>query len=289
MSITRRLVVLLLILAGGAQASLLVVYPRPESEQDVRYQYPYELLHQALEHTRADFGPYELQLSPDVLNRQRMILELGRLEGRIQITSLVSTDELEQQLQPIRIPIDKGLLGYRLLLIRKEDQPRFARIDSLDALKRLRTGLGDTWSVTPAFRNAGFSVVTSSDYEALFAMLAGNRFDAFPRGVDEIGPEWQARHDRLPNLSIEDNLLLYLPAPRYFFTGNTPAGRALAKRIETGLTRMRADGTFDALFDDYRAKVLKGISLKGRRLFVLENPVLPPATPLDRTELWWKP
>ncbi|WP_267876184.1 hypothetical protein [Duganella rivi] len=36
--------------------------------------------------------------------------------------------ELEQQYVPVRLPVDKGLLGYRLFLIRGADLPRFAAV-----------------------------------------------------------------------------------------------------------------------------------------------------------------
>ena len=38
---------------------------------------------------------------------------------------------------PVRIPIRKGILGYRIFLIRKQVREKFAKITTLDELKQL--------------------------------------------------------------------------------------------------------------------------------------------------------
>ena len=80
-----------------------------------------------------------------------------------------------------------------------------------------RIGLGSQWSTTKILRAAGFNVVAGSSYDGLFWMLDHDRFDVFPRGVNEIFQEIEARRDSLPNLMIEPSLALYVPTPYYFF------------------------------------------------------------------------
>jgi hypothetical protein len=77
----------------------------------------------------------------------------------------------------VRLPIDKGLLGYRMFLVREADLPRFATVRTLDDLRKLRVGQGKDWIDVPILRKAGFPVVEGTSYPGLFAMLAAGRFD----------------------------------------------------------------------------------------------------------------
>lgn len=270
-------------------APLRVVFPRPETDIDVRDRYAFDLLQEALERTRKDYGEYVLVRSSSPINRLRSVLALNDPAGEVNVINVPTSVSYEQALRPIRIPTDKGLLGYRLLLIRDKDQGRFEGIRNLDQLRQLRAGLQENWAITDVWRQSGFKVVTSSEYEPLFSMLSYGRFDYFLRGVDEIMPEWQSHHDKLPSLQIERGLLIYLPLPRYFFTGRTPEGEKLGQRIEAGLQRLRQDGRFEQMFQVYQSELLKGLKLQGRRVLRLENPNLPAETPLNDSSLWYSP
>ena len=75
-------------------------------------------------------------------------------------------------------------------------------------------------------------------------MPANKRFDYFPRGLYEVWGEQKVNADK--NLVIEDSLMLYYPAPIYFFVNKKNV--ALANRIERGLRIAMQDGSFDKLF-----------------------------------------
>jgi hypothetical protein len=118
-------------------------------------------------------------------------------------------------------------------------------------------------------------------------MSAANRIDLFPRGINEVFHEYAARHDAIPNLAVEKNLLIYYPWPYYFFFNKS--NKALAKRVETGIRKMMKDGSFDAIFMKYnRASIIKA-NLKNRRIIRIKNPTLPKDTPLSDASLWIDP
>jgi hypothetical protein len=52
---------------------------------------------------------------------------------------------------------------------------------------------------------------------------------------------------------------------------------------------MRANGSFDALFDRNFGKLLAGLHLRQRVVIELENPFLPAWVPVKRKELWFDP
>src|SRR6476620_458285 len=109
---------------------VVVVRPAPESRGDIRYDHYWKLLEQALATTEAEFGPYDLQVATTAMNEARSLHELEI--GSHQITILVhgNVADYERRLLPIRFPLDKGLLGYRVFLIRSEEQSALDAVNS---------------------------------------------------------------------------------------------------------------------------------------------------------------
>lgn len=177
----------------------------------------------------------------------------------------------EQGVLTVRIPLVKGLLGSRLLIVRKDTLGLLATAKTLEELKsHVTIGQGHDWPDTTILKAAGFNVVTSAAYETLYPMLKLKRFDAIALGANEVDDEL-ARHPD-PDFAIEKNIALSYPAPVFFFV--TPRKKALAERIEKGLLKMMEDGTFNALFDKRWSKQLLATNLKHRQVFYLPNPLL---------------
>lgn len=276
-----------LLVAPGAQAStpLRVVYPAPESPLDTRSHDLVVLLRTALQRTEASHGPFELVPAPTASSEDRQLLsmEQGRLPN---IVWASGTTEREKRLLPIRIPVRRGLLGFRLLLIHRDRQAALRRVRTAADLRAYSLGQGPNWPETQMFRQMGFQVQTGS-YEALFRMLVSGRFDLFPRGVNEVFGEFSARQAELPDLAVEDSLVLHYPQAYYFFVSRSNPG--LAERVEKGLRLMLQDGSFEAHFWHHHGDAIRQARLAGRRLLKLHNPLLPPGTPLGDARLWFDP
>ena len=263
----------------------VVRYLTPVSEDDTRDVYKIALLEAVLQKTVGTDGPFIMQPTLRMAQvRYKEELERGEM---IDIIWTPTNPQLEEDLLPIRIPILRGLLGYRVFLIRKQDRGRFAAIQTLDELKQLRAGMGADWTDTKILQQNGLNVVTGSSYEGLFEMLINERFYYFPRGINEAQPEYEAREEKFPDLFVEENILLYYPYPYYFFVNKDNVRHA--DRVERGLNMMIEDGSFDELFFEYHQEIIEKSNLKDRRLFKIENPLLPATAPLDRTELWYDP
>jgi hypothetical protein len=275
--------------APAMAAPTVYVYPLSLSAVDSQYMYDYELLRLALEKTRAEFGPYELHASEIGMSQARAAQEIQAGSGKVNIFARSTAIEHETRLLAVRIPLDKGLISYRVFLIREEDQPRFSSVRSLDDLRKLSVGSYTTWADTNILRDNGFNVVTGESYEGLFRMLMASRFDFFSRSVDEAYREYDERKDLLPTMKVEGALLLYFPTTRYFFVQRSAEGERLARRVEQGLNRMIKDGSFDAHFKKFKEPLIERANLKTRRIFRIPNPYLSPETPLGRKELWYDP
>lgn len=200
---------------------------------------------------------------------------------------VVTRPEWEREALPIRIPIDMGLMSYRLFMIREEDQARFSAIRTLDELKSLRSGVGETWSNYRILRHHQFNIVPTNSYEGQFRMLLAKRFDYITRGTHEAFSEIESYRERLPGMAIERDLLLHIPLPLYFFV--SPSQPRLARRIEAGLRLMLTDGSFRNVINQNLGPLIKRARFCERRVFQINNPYLSNETPLDQPALWFDP
>ncbi len=278
----------LLVGQGPARAAMDYVYGyigHPEDHDN----YVYALVEEALARTRGKWGEYSLRTVPEVpRNRQIRELEAGG-SGDITMAVLGTAHDIGKHLRPVAIPVDKGLVGYRALLIRRADQGRFAAVRTADELKPFIFGQNFIWDDVDILKANGLSVQVGEDFEGLFSMLTRGRFDALPRGLGEINREFAERSELYPDMQIERTLLLHYPLPIYFWFSRDPAGENRAQRLEEGLWSMIGDGSFDRIFWKYNHAVLQGLDLAHRRVIQLQNPFLPADTPLSDTRLWLSP
>lgn len=246
--------------------------------------YALALLTAALERTP---GRYQLQPTPVPMAQSRALLAIEHDSKSVQVMWTMTTREREERLLPIRIPIYRGLIGWRVLLQRSADAEQLASVHNLDELKRFSFGQRHDWPDTAILRANGLKVLTSQNYPGLFQMLAAGRFDLFPREVVVAWQEQARAAESGLKLSIDSQLVLHYPTAFYFFTSRNR--QDLAADIERGLEAMIADGSFQRLFEQYHGDTLRQANLHKRRIIELHNPDLPPATPFARKELWFQP
>lgn len=279
------IIVLALALLPGishAVSQQKVVYSWPKAlAADSRGHYPIALLHLALEKSGQAYQahPSETELSQFRTLRQ---LEVG---AGIDVVWTMSSPEREQQLRPIRIPIDRGLIGWRLLLIRQQDQQNFFQLSQAGQLKQLKTIQGLDWPDYNILKSNGFRVSSSASYQGMFTMLHAGRIDYFPRSVTEL-PAEIAAHPGL-NFMAAPKWVLHYPAVLYFFVNKH--NTALAQAIEQGLRLAIADGSMRQLFLHHFGEAITKANLTERTVLQLHNPLLTPQTPLQDSSLWFNP
>jgi ABC-type amino acid transport substrate-binding protein len=224
-------------------------------------------------------APYHLLPSPQRMQQDRAFKELE--SDKIHIAWSATSLEREEKTLPIRIPIYKGLIGWRLALVRKVDIHRFKDVTNLEQLKQFSAGQGHDWPDTQILRANGVKVIGSPTYDGLFKMLELKRFDYFPRSIAEI----KAEADQNPELAIDPHIVLHYPMAFYYFVNKN--NQKLANAINQGLEIAIADGSFDQLFAQYYRATMAQAKLEKRTVIELTNPLLPPETPLGREPLWF--
>lgn len=195
--------------------------------------------------------------------------------------------EFEEDLHPIRVPLFRGLMGYRVLMIRKGDQARFNHIKTVKDLNTVSIAQGRGWADTEILVANAIEVMEVTKYQGLFFMLDGGRFDAFPRGIHEPWKEMDEYPDL--NLAVESNILLVYRMPFYLFVGKD--NHALISDLESGLFRAIEDGSFNEYFlkNPVVKNALAQSKMENRIVFHMVNPMLPVETPLDDSRLWIDP
>ena len=250
------------------------------------YEYRWKLLELALAHSPRPGVAEPDRLQPfaeDITqNRGMQLLQ----SGAIDVIALGTNAEREARMLPIKIDILRGMVGFRLLVIRAADQPRIARMDAKALRQELTFGLNSQWADLPIMQANGYTIETSSNYENLFGMLAARRFDAFPRGLNEADRELNDRKQSFPQLAVEKSKALFFHYPVYFWVSKDNA--ALAQRIEHGLNAALKDGSFRELFQTYHAAEIARLAKDHRQIIRMNNPILPPGTPAPDTQWWWR-
>ncbi|WP_229211320.1 MULTISPECIES: hypothetical protein [unclassified Duganella] len=278
-ALCRMLLACLILLAAAAAAEpILVRYPRAEGIDDERGEYGLALLRLALAKSG---GQYRVELSPLNMQQNRALVELRSGSGRIDIVGTMTSAERERLLLPIRIPMTRGLIGWRIGLLRADHKELLRDVRTVDDLKRFSTAQGHDWPDLQILRHSGLSVYPIAIYSGLFGMLKANRIDWAPRSANEIWAEAQ----RYPELAIDTHIVLHYPTADYFFVNRN--NLALAEAVRTGLEAALADGSFERLFYLYYGRLLRQAGFEHRLVIELPNPLLTSQTPLARKELWF--
>lgn len=170
-------------------------------------------------------------------------------------------------------PLAKGLLGYRLLVVREESLPEFQRLTTIGELQALCVGIPETWADADLLRYNQFRVVEKGTFGDLFRLLKEGAFDYATLGANEIEAAFAELAEPLGGLCIEPSILLHYAFPLVFYVH--PEKPGLAGWIESGLRKLTLSGELDQFFRAYHGNIVERLRLRERRLFTLENPIIP--------------
>ena len=252
---------------------------------DERTQYKMDILQKALEITQNKYGAFDIQIHGPHTAIKRAMMEVH--SGKtINTFMAITTPEWEEKTIPIRIPVRRGILNYRLLSINVAHKDKFLQVNNINDLKKIKAGVREGWATSEVLEQQLFNVFKADTLDGLYYMLLSDRIHYIPRGPNEIYSELASRKKSHPNLIIEPNLALYIPAPYYIFI--SPKEPKLAKRIEDGLEMMIENGDLKEIFYRYYKERIEQAKLLKRKIIRIGNPLLPINTPLARKELWFE-
>lgn len=219
-----------------------------------------------------EYGSFDLVRSEE-LSQGRVLRELANSNNRlVDIANVATSAEREAFLNPVPLPVDGGLLGFRVCLVLPKNLPMFENIGDVEDIQRnnIRIGQGAHWPDTPILEANGITVITHTRYEILFGMLRNERFECFARGISEVMYDLELNNGS--DLVIEPNLLLAYPMPSYLFVA--PDDEVAAHRLQLGLERAIKDGSFAVYLKTWFGRAVAELRLERRTVLTLENPYL---------------
>ncbi len=242
-----------------------VVYPKA-IKNDRRTEYLLGVLKLALD--KSDHS-YRLREYSPKMTQSRKIWSL--IAGNISVIWYASNYEMEKKIDPIKIPIYGGLMGYRIFIIHKDTQAMLSSVTDLESLRSFTMGQGIGWDDAIILKEAGFTV-NIAPYNNLFIMVSRKRFDLMPRAPMEAYVEVEHRQADFPSLRVEKNIGIHYPKAVFMYVrkGNSQ----LKKIISLGLEKAYEDGSFNQFFRNHPfvKSALQKANIKKRHWFELNNP-----------------
>ncbi|MFC3203536.1 hypothetical protein ACFOEW_17135 [Alteromonas oceani] len=255
-------VVVLGIYSAKSNAKEVIRLPTFTTEHPI-IEYLHLQLEQAIRATEQDYGETEVVRLKIPVEEKRQLRNLN--QSITDIAWATCSLKRNEDYQPVLVPQIAGLFGLRVSLIR-EDDTRFANINSVDALKGLVAVQSSKWHDYDILVNNGFTVLSSDRFSAYRAVEKGLA-DYYPRGIAEVLGEMQTAQTKglviAPDHALRYPLLFLV----YVKKGNT----ALAQRLTTGFERSIQDGSFLALMESQQWYQQAISIMRGRTIFDLEN------------------
>lgn len=244
------------------------------NKTESRQQYEREVLEAALKATNASHGNWKLQEDLTDYPLAADEASVFRSKGFDIFGTVAGNSKLANEKKIlIPLPLMKGLLGYRILIIREADKEKFAAIKSAQQLQQLRMGIPSTWADAELFRHNGYKVEEKGSFDDLFTRLENNEFDYVTFGANEVTGVFNERAVKSGKLMVDSSLLVFYPFPLVFYVN--PDKKTLAERVTKGLQTISGNGELDKIFNRYFATVLTAVNLPSRRMIQLSNPILP--------------
>jgi hypothetical protein len=274
--------VLLCFCAATNAATWVVTYPGSLYDGDERHKYPEALLKLALEKTGVR---YTMVASQRIKYQSKA---LRKLRENIEVNVVWSTTDRQREddLLPIRIPIAKGLIGWRVMLTHKNKPFYRKELTSLGDLLVYAPVQGIDWPDTKILQANGFNVLGAQNRSEAASLLSRQQADFYPLSVIEALTELR-QEGADPDIRLKEGIALQYRAAMYFFVNKRNV--TLARLIEVGLERAIEDGSFDELFYEYHGDMLERLALDKITYFELDNPLLPIKTPVSESKYWYTP
>jgi hypothetical protein len=243
------------------------------NKSPARQSYETALLQECLKATNEEYGSAKVLVDNIDYPRADDEANIFAIGADILVTVAGNIKFQDKQKLVIPQPLTKGLLGYRLLLVRDESLTKFAQIKQPQQLQALSIGIPETWADADLFRHNRYKVIEHGTLDDLFILLKNGTFDYVALGVNEIEEIFKHRAVPIGGISIEPSLMLYYPFPLVFYVN--PCNPVLAERIEKGLKLIAYNGEHETLFSHHHGDVAQRLNLRNRNTLTLTNPMLP--------------
>ena len=232
-----------------------------------QYVFFHELLSTALEESG-----HTLKLIPEQLPQLRIKNHMDH--GKISIYWALENNEADKKYIPIKVGLTEGLIGKRVLLIKKGDRSLYDGVKNLNDFKKLDlvAGMGRGWFDAQIWKENHLKYKErSGNWKSIFKMIPyGRDYNYISRGINEIIAEAK----QYPDLAIEEKLVFIYDRDFRFYLSKTGknAGAKYRDVIEHAMQKAKESGLIKRLVKKYWSNAFQTLNYKSRIKIHLSMP-----------------
>lgn len=225
----------------------------------------FEFIELALSKAEEKYGKYVIStVSADSVDQAFELLNTP--EALDVIVSGVEAHR-ETQAYPIYIPLDRGLLGFRVCLIQNGNSEQFNSLSTAIEFQEHNISIfvNSAWPDNHIYRENGFNVEGFKNVPELTNALSKVGNACFSRSLIEIDSDAL----RFSELDIEPNIAFIYPLADIVYVNKS--NKQLQMALEFGLKKAVSDQSFFRLFNKHYEEVLQKHSFYFRKMFLMRN------------------
>ncbi len=194
--------------------------------------------------------------------------------GEISIHWMVESKVRNKKYIPVKVGLTNGLIGQRILLIKKGNQHFYDGVKTLKDFRNLNLvgGMGKDWFDARVWETNRLKYKEhSGNWKAIFKMIpARSVYDYFSRGINEILEE----AEQYPDLAIEERLVLIYERDFIYYLSKTGknAGAKYKDIIEHALIKAKDSGLVERLINKQWTNDFKTLNFDKRIKIHLKTP-----------------
>lgn len=196
-------------------------------------------------------------VTEEAMSPARMMAEVSAPNGRADaMVWQCHSEYLPPNVQVVPVPIDRGILSVRKLLVRRNDAYQFDRIQRYEDLASFRLSLGiplpsKGWTG----RLASLNLEPTPDPVVAINMLVAARVQAvllMPRQIESL-----RKNGLIDDTVLQEyeRLIVEVPSATCFYVGMGPQADQRRMALERGLRLLIQDGTALRLFKQYNMAI----------------------------------
>lgn len=181
--------------------------------------------------------------------------------------------EREVVATPVYVPLDRGLLGYRICLTNKNKPLNVSFKTPMHVIQEsIHIGILENLIDTNVYQENGFKVSSGNSYSSLVNMLKSQVFDCFSRSINEINLEALSlqMHKKGSELIEIDNKMIFIyPSANFIFTSSS--NKKLHQGLSIGIGRAIENDSYYSIFNEHYANILLKHGIYERKLIFMSN------------------
>lgn len=180
----------------------------------------------------------------------------------------------EGHLRMIPVPLDRGILGYRINLLLESHKDKLAKVYSLKDMTSFVMGQNEGWMDIEIYQAAGIPTKEIRNWSnGQFAeQMAAGFIDLFPLGLEEtltyFLPHFRKQY---PELTVDPHVLLHYPWFRFVWISPKAKADALYEALQRGFDIIADNGLFEKTWRQHRTEP-DAQNFISRRIIQINNP-----------------